>query len=66
MTTTLDIFKLEKDGSLIWKGTAKNLHVAELSVRTLAATSPADYLVFCQQTGRKTVIRADGSIQSTA
>jgi hypothetical protein len=33
MTHTLDIFKIEKDGTLVWKGTAENLEVAKLSSR---------------------------------
>jgi hypothetical protein len=61
MTQTLDIFTVEEDGSLVWKGTAENLEVAKLSVKVLIATLPADYVVFSQATGHKTVIKADGS-----
>ena|ERR1700730_5066580 len=61
MTQTLDIFKVEEDGSLVWKGTAENLEIAKLSVKVLIATSPADSVVFSQATGHKTVIKADGS-----
>jgi len=59
----LDIFKLEKDGSLLWKGTAENIEIARLSVKALLASSPADYLIFSPETGEKTIIKADGSIQ---
>jgi len=43
MPRPLDIFKLENDGSIVWKGTAETLAIAKLSVKTLAETSPGDY-----------------------
>ena len=36
MPRPLDIFKLENDGSIVWKGTAETLEIAKLSVKTLA------------------------------
>jgi hypothetical protein len=56
MPTTLDIFRLEKDGAVVWKGTAENLEVAKLSVKVLANTSPGDYMIFSRATGDKTVL----------
>jgi hypothetical protein len=53
----LDIFKMENDGRIVWKGTAENLEVAKLSVKTLAGTSPGDYMIFCQDTGEKTIVK---------
>ncbi|HEV3235410.1 MAG TPA: hypothetical protein VGZ25_00380, partial [Gemmataceae bacterium] len=57
MPRPLDIFKFEKDGSIVWKGTAENLEVAKLSVKMLAETSPGDYLIFSPATGEKTVVQ---------
>jgi hypothetical protein len=56
MPRPLDIFKLEDDGSIVWKGTAETLEIAKLSVRKLAETSPGDYLIFSPTTGEKTVV----------
>jgi hypothetical protein len=56
MSRPLDIFKLEKDG-VVWKGTAENLEVAKLSVKTMVETSPGDYLIFSPATGDKTIIK---------
>jgi hypothetical protein len=56
MARPLDIFKLEKDG-VVWKGTAENLEVAKLSVKTMVETSPGDYLIFSTATGDKTIIK---------
>lgn len=56
MPRPLDIFKLEKDG-VVWKGTAENLEVAKLSVKTMVETSPGDYLIFSPATGDKTIIK---------
>jgi hypothetical protein len=57
MPRPLDIFKLENDGSVVWKGTAENLEVAKLSVKGMAESSPGDYLIFSPATGDKTVIK---------
>jgi hypothetical protein len=57
MPRPLDIFKLENDGSVVWKGTAENLEVAKLSVKVMAESSPGDYLIFSPATGDKTVIK---------
>jgi len=42
MPRPLDIFKLENDGSIVWKGTAETLEIAKLSVKMLAKTSPGE------------------------
>jgi hypothetical protein len=57
MLRPLDIFKLENDGSTVWKGTAETLENAKLSVKILAETSPGDYLIFSPATGERTVIQ---------
>ena len=57
MPRPLDIFKLENDGSIVWKGTAETLEIAKLSVKMLAKTSPGDYLIFSPATGEKTVVQ---------
>ena len=58
MPRPLDIFKVEKDG-IVWKGTAENLEVAKVSVKTMVETSPGDYLIFSPATGDKTVIKLE-------
>jgi hypothetical protein len=63
MIPPFDIFKKEKDGSLIWKGTAETLEVARLSVKVLVASSPGNYIIHSQQTGHKMIVRADGSTE---
>lgn len=61
MIAPLDIFVVQKDGSLLWKGTAENFEVAKLSVQTLMASTPGDYVIYSQRTGNKTTIKADGT-----
>ena len=52
MPRPLDIYKLENDGGIVRKGTAENLVVAKLFVKTLVETSPGDYLIFSPATGK--------------
>jgi hypothetical protein len=48
----LDIFKLEPDGSLVWKGTAADLGSAELTVKVkvLAFDSHSEYAIYSLET----------------
>jgi hypothetical protein len=59
MIPPLDIFKLEPDGQLVWKGTAEDLGTAKLNVKVLATNSPGDYVIYSQQTGDKTIVKRD-------
>jgi len=60
MIPPLDIFKKEKDGTLIWKGTAENLEVAKLSVKHLADIMPGEYEILHHPSGERIVITFDG------
>ena len=60
MIPPLDIFKKEKEGTLIWKGTAENLEVAKLSVKHLADITPGEYEILHHQSGERIVITFDG------
>jgi hypothetical protein len=59
MPRSLEIFKLESDGTIIWKGIAENLGDAKLSVKALAQSSPGDYLIFSPLTGDKTIVKLE-------
>ena len=62
MIPPFDIFRVEIDGHLVWKGTAETLDLARLRIKILMDSEPADYLIHSQQTGHKMVVKADGSI----
>jgi hypothetical protein len=51
----LDIFKLEPDGSVVWKGAVTDLGSAELSVKVkvVAFDSPGEYGIYSQETRHK-------------
>jgi hypothetical protein len=57
----LDIFKMQKDGTYLWKGAAENLELAKLRVEQLATNAPGLYLIHCQITGEKTVLPLDAT-----
>jgi hypothetical protein len=59
MSPILDIFQIEKNGSIVWKGTSETAESALLRVRILWATDPGDYVILNQATGQRTVIAAD-------
>ena len=62
MLPPFDIFRIAPDGHLIWRATAENLDSAHRRIRILRAIEPGDYVIFSQETGNKTVIRAQDSL----
>jgi hypothetical protein len=56
MFAPLDVFRME-DGVYIWKAAAESFELAKLAVQRLAATSPGEYMIYSQTTGRKIVVK---------
>jgi hypothetical protein len=59
MPRPLDIYRFDKNGNVVWIGTAENLEVAKLSVKVLARSAPGDYLIFSPATGDKVVVKLE-------
>ena len=59
MPTSLDIFLLESDGRVVWKSTAETMEQATLCVRRWMLSTPAEYLIYSQETGDKIVLRPE-------
>jgi hypothetical protein len=59
MLPPLEIFHVESDGHLLWKAAAETLEAARRCVKILMASEPGDYVIYSQQTGHKTIIRAE-------
>jgi hypothetical protein len=57
MLPPFDIFRIESDGQLIWRASADSLNSAQRRVKILMASTPADYLIYSQETGHKAVVR---------
>jgi 3-deoxy-D-manno-octulosonic-acid transferase len=51
MDNPLDIFKKEKDGTLVWIAAVGELHTAAALVAELFQESPGEYCVFDRRTG---------------
>ena len=66
MIPPFDIFRVESDGHLVWKDAAVTLNRARLRIRILMISDPADYIIYSEQTGHKTVVRVDGSSERIA
>jgi hypothetical protein len=61
MLQPFDIFRVAADGQLVWRTAAESLENAQRRVKILMATEPNDYVIFCQETGKKTLVRASDS-----
>ena len=52
MDNLVDIFRKEKDGTLVWIAAVVHLHTAAALVAELFQESPGEYCVFDQRTGK--------------
>jgi len=63
MGRNYDIFKKHPDGIFIWVETTRDLEAAKKRVKQLAAWSPGEYKVFCQNTRR--VVASESGMKPT-
>jgi hypothetical protein len=61
MTVTFDIFEVEPGGGVMWRGTAAAFEEAKEFVEKLGKSRSRDYIIFSLKTGKKVVIKPDGS-----
>jgi len=61
MTATFDIFEVEPGGHVMWRGSVAAFEEAKAFVEELGTPRNRDYIIFSLKTGRKVVIRPDGS-----
>ena len=61
MLDSLDIFKMQKDGTYVWKAAATTFEIATSKIEKLASIAPGDYMIFSQTTGKKTVNPLDAT-----
>ena len=59
MTHMLDVFRVE-NGGVLWLESAESLECAKARVQELAASSPGEYLILDQKTGKKYIVELDG------
>jgi hypothetical protein len=63
-SAAFDIFRAERNGSVLWIESAANSAEAKARVQELGMRSPGDYLLLNQKTGNKLAIRQD-SVKGT-
>lgn len=61
MSATFDIFEVEPGGSVLWRGAATAFDEARAFVEKLGKSRSGEYIIFNLKTGRKVVIKSDGS-----
>jgi hypothetical protein len=67
MFQPLDIFKTDSEDGVLWRSAAEDFAAAKRCIEKLALSSPGEYLILDQQTGRRQrmmVISKDDSIQA--
>jgi hypothetical protein len=62
MFPSLDIFKIDSGGSVLWRGAVESFAAAKARIQKLALSSPGEYLILDQNTGNR--IRVAPSTQA--
>jgi hypothetical protein len=60
MVPSLDIFKIDPLG-VVWRESVENLETAKTRIQRLALSSPGEYFILNQKTGRRIFMRQLGS-----
>ena len=56
MLPSHDIFEIDLDGRVLWRGAVESFEAAKAHIEKLALSSPGEYLVLDQDTGHKVCI----------
>ena len=62
MTAGFDIFEVEAAGTVVWRASAAAFEEAKDFVKKLASSGSQEYIILSAKTGKKVVIKADGSL----
>ena len=59
MITPFDVFKIDRNGHVLWCDQAASLQEAKAKVRRLALSEKAEYLILNENNGNRLFIQAD-------
>jgi len=62
MIPPFDIFRIDREGQLLWQETAETLSQARLRVKMLRLRQKSDYVIYSQKSGHKSIIRQDDTV----
>jgi len=53
MLPSLDIFKIDSDGGVLWRGAVKSFAVAQARIQMLGLSSPGEYIILDEDSGQR-------------
>jgi hypothetical protein len=56
MFPSFDVFQIDEDGRVVWKGFVESVLAAKATIRQLMLTTPSDYLILDQSSGGRLVV----------
>ena len=56
MTPSLDIFRIDPGGRVLWCGAVKGFVAAKARIQMLAVSSPGEYLILDEDTGNRILV----------
>jgi hypothetical protein len=61
MLRSFDVFEIDEDGGVLWRGFVESLLAARATIQKLMQASPSDYLILDQSSGKKFVVPHDAA-----
>ena len=61
MTPSLDIFRIDPGGRVLWCGAVKSFVAAKARIQMLAVSSPGEYLILDEETGNRILVMLLGA-----
>jgi hypothetical protein len=61
MTPSLDIFRIDPGGRVLWCGAVKSFVAAKARIQMLAVSSPGEYLILDEDTGNRILVMLLGA-----
>jgi hypothetical protein len=61
MASSLDIFRIDPGGRVLWCGAVKSFVAAKARIQMLAVSSPGEYLILDEDTGNRILVMLLGA-----
>ena len=61
MASSLDIFRIDPGGRVLWCGAVKSFVAANARIQMLAVSSPGEYLILDEDTGNRILVMLLGA-----
>ncbi|MFI5072960.1 MAG: hypothetical protein ACHP8A_18960 [Terriglobales bacterium] len=59
MSPSFDVFQIDDQDRVVWRGSAESLPAAKATIQKLMQASPSDYLILDESNGQRLIVMRD-------